>query len=148
VFATSYNSMPDHYRTNDFAGTNSGSFLLLTGPDGSVLKVLEYHGERGLEPVLNWRQILEIANFALEVWAAIETGLGVGELAATVRAAGGVRALLRALVRAGATRLCMLPGLRKTIVNQETRQLAAVSVGRFGMPGHLIASLEVENGRI
>lgn len=150
VFATSSNPMPDHYRTNDFAGTNSGSFLLLVGPDGSVVKVLEYHGERGLEPVLDWRQILEIANFALEVWAAIETGMVIGEFAASVRAVG-VRALIRGLVRAGATRLRMIPGLRKAAAQaaaKETRQLATVNVGRFGTPGHLLASLEVENGRV
>jgi len=150
IFATRDNTMTAHYHSNDFAGTNSGSFVLLTGPDGSVVKVLDYEGERGLESDLSAENMLKVANLALDIWFAVEFGLVIGEFAATISVTGA-KVFIRGLLRAGARGLRMLPGLRKDVAvlaAKETRQLVATTVGRFPHPGHLIASLELENGKV
>lgn len=88
VFAMTRNPMPAYYHTNDFAGTDSGLFFLLTSVDGAVLDMLGHEGDPGLEPTLF-------------PWEYLELAVGVIEIAVAVVAVGGRRLAVRMLTRLG-----------------------------------------------
>jgi hypothetical protein len=144
VFANSDNPMPSYYHTNDFAGSTSGSWSLLTSVDGAVLKVLGSEGEKAAEPTLfPWEYVgLVIAGIELGF-----TGVALARTSAqcsirvVLKVGGRARRLLASGINRGAAEAT------KAAV-EESGTIVSKSVGSFNTPGHLRARVDLEKGKI
>jgi hypothetical protein len=142
IFACSDNPMPSHYRAN-FIGQPEWKFLLVTAPDGEVVGVLGQDGPAG-------------AVSTIAPWEAIGTGraliqlgtIGVRQVAMVVRRSAPRTAAIGATKEAAATASNRAAAATASRAGTEAGTIRAVHVGRFGEPGHVIARIEMAQGKV
>jgi hypothetical protein len=140
VFAYEDNPMPSHYHKN-YCGNPEWKYRLLTAPDGRVEAVLGTDSADGAKATIAPWEAISIGRAAVTL-AAVGLGAGKRYFVAIVMRKGGQRT-----AAVGPTK-ALAEGAAKRAAIPESGTLHSVSVGSYGTPGHLVARIEVEEGKV
>lgn len=140
VYASDRNPMPSYYSTlYSLFGAPEWTFTLLTGPDGRVESIF-------------LKDVGQGAVATMAPWEAISIARGAVTLVGTSRRY--VIDMVRRGERVGGLAAGPTRDAALAAANQASAQVAqsgtvrAAHVGTFGAPGHLIARIEIEQGRV
>ena len=143
IFASLYNPLPSHYRPNEL-GAPKWKFLLMTAPDGQVVGQFGYDtGAGAVSTIAPW-ELISIGRAAVTL-----VGVGSRQVIRLVVRKGSERVAAvgptKAAAEAAAKRAAAVPPAQ---IATQSGTIHSVHVGTFGTPGHLIARIEVEQGRV
>jgi hypothetical protein len=142
IFACAVNPMPSHYRPN-YIGRPEWKFLLVTAPDGEVVGVLAGDSPAGAVPTIAPWEAIGIGRAAIQLGT-----IGVRQVAMVLRRSAPRTAAIGATKQAAATATNRAGAATASRAGAEAGTIRSVHVGPFGEPGHVIARIETEHGKV